>query len=444
MSKKCYDIWGKILQVLILPAIAFLIVNLFLKFIESIVIICITIFLYIAYLLVQKSSSMYSFLFHKTDEIGILDLMQSAVQTAPLIEFHCECYHIRRGRSTRRSVTYEETSCLPYYSSRDVSGLFQLNKSGEAAKGKPYVKLMLIPEINFADELTYMDYDNFRTQMYNINRPMDKEMEFTEIRSIPGLNEFNFVCIGTEPCCINIFLFIFFMIIPLAEFYKCYINLSCLEQTFKIRKLISTRYDLNQAQAQYQYLAPSFNLPIKQYVFESSNYNYINNNFKVKKPTNQEIHQAAKYKDKIPKYKCVNYTNINGNIKVGIVKDDPCYCSANYNIGPPPNCIDMEPQFDDNSSNSYNNNSNSNSNNSSIRNNVYNNVYNRNKNKNMNMNMNFSANDNLIVIHKRANINSKKNTKHIQRKIKKRKKSQGKENKENKENKGNKENEKKK
>lgn len=116
---------------------------------------------------------------------------------------------IRNGALTR-IVTWKEDCYLPYYSSRDVSGLFQLNKSEGQSKGKSYIKLILVPEINFADEVSYMDYEFFRTDFYNRNRPNDKYMDYCEERKIPGLNEHNFIHISNEePCGIRFCVFVF-------------------------------------------------------------------------------------------------------------------------------------------------------------------------------------------------------------------------------------------
>lgn len=422
-SKKCADVLGKILQILLIIVIALLIASRFISLgLKQETWIYLTIIVYILFLIAQFTSSTCSFLCNKTTENGIKIIMSSLVQTHPVIEFYCECYHYgishvrynppkkggrgKRGRrggkrhgvrtKRRRITTYTETAIFPYYSARDVSGLFQLNKSREATMSKVYIKLELTPEINFADELSYMDYEYFRTDFYNRNRRRDKFMDYSETRKVPGLNNFNFVCIrDTEPCGVNICMFILFTILPFTELYKCYINSYCLEQKFKIRKLISTRYDLNQDQ--YQTFVPSFDLPTQQYAFEPSNYNYINSDYKVKNPTNEEISQAAMYKDKIPKYECVSYTSINDQIKVGVIQDDPAYNSVNINQAPPPSCQDIGPQPDNNNNNmdmNMNMNMNLNMNMNGMNNINSNNNINYNNNLNSNNNMNYNANYN--------------------------------------------------
>ena len=446
-GKKCIDVIAKILQVLVIVAIIFMVASFVVKGIQNTAGIGIFAVIYILYLISEFCSSTASFLCNKTTEQGIRNIMTNLVQTPPTIEFYCECYHYethtvvysppkkgggRKGggarkaprpagghrtggahraggghhrvsRQTRRITTYRETAYFPYYSSRDVSGLFEINNSREDAMGKVYVKLELNPEINFADELSYMDYENFRSHFYNRNRPRDQYMTYRETRYVKGLNNFNLVCIRDEqPCGINICMFILFTIIPLAEFYKCYIDSYCLDQSFRIRKLISTRYDLN-LQQQYEYFTPSINVPNQTYAFEPNNYNYINNDFQVQKPTNDEISQAAIYKDKIPNYQCVSYTSINDQIKVAVVQDDPAYCSVNINEAPPPNCQDVGPQpgnnmVNQNANMNFNNNVNVNINNgldsnNNLNNNMYGNNYNNvNSNNNFNNMNNFNNN----------------------------------------------------
>ena len=436
-SNKSSETCGKVFQVLVLIAIIVYVLTFFIDFkIKSLYILIVLIIIYILYLISQFRSPTFSFLCNKTNTNGIKNTLSGLIKGNPTIEFYCECYHYvtttvryappkkgggrkggrgkqtarrggRRGHhgvrhTTRKVVSWRETSYFPYYSARDVSGLFELDNSREKAMGKVYIKLELTPEINFADELSYMDYENFRNNFYNRNRSRDQYMTYRETRSIPGLIPYNFVCIrDEEPCGINPFLFVLFTIIPLVELYKCYINSYCLEQSFKIRKLISTRYDLNQVnQEKYQYLIPSINVPNQQCAFESDNYTYINNDYKIKQPTQNEISEAQKYKDKIPQYQCVSYTSINNEIKVGVVQDDPAYCSANISEAPPPNCQNLPPAQPNINNNNFNLNINSNKmninnmvNNGIDSNNNFNNDYNVNNNPNNYNNMN---NNNMI------------------------------------------------
>ena len=420
MLKKYLDCLGKILNILVIAAIVLYIITLVANFvIESSKMLMILIVVYIIFLFCEFCSPTFTFLRNKTNESGIKNKYGILVQTQPVIQFYCECYHYvtttvrynpprksggrrsggrksggrrsgggrrtgtRTRTSTRKVVTHRETVIFPYYSCRDVSGLFQLKNSREEAMGKTYIKLELLEEINFADSVSYMDYENFRTDFYNRNRRRDTFMDYSETRKIPGLEAYNFVLIrNEEPCGVNMCMFTIFTIIPLTELYKCYINSYCIEQKFSIRKLISTRYDLNKNQ-QYDVMTPSINVPNQQYIFEQSKYSYLNNQYSVNVPSKEELARAAQYQNKIPNYQCVSYTSLNnGQIKVGVVQDDPSYCSKNVDEAAPPNCQNIGPNPQANNMN-----------------------MNKNMNMNMNMNMNKGSPDPRIGLNP-AEINS--------------------------------------
>ena len=99
--------------------------------------------------------------------------MGKLFQTPPEINFHCECYHmvtrihtsvdkdghVNTYTTTEKVVTYREIYKLPYYSARDVSGLFYLNCERANIEKKYYIKLELKEEINFADAISLYDYE---------------------------------------------------------------------------------------------------------------------------------------------------------------------------------------------------------------------------------------------------------------------------------------------
>jgi hypothetical protein len=114
-----------------------------------------------------------------------------------------------------------------------------------------------------------------------------------------------------------------------GEFYKLYYNSLCIRQIYRIRKLVSTRYDLNQPI--YQAFMPQLDLITHQYNFEFADYNYINNDFHLVAPTNQELEKAKKYQSRVPDYKI---SSGGGKIHAGVVLDDPSYSS--YNLNKPP------------------------------------------------------------------------------------------------------------
>jgi hypothetical protein len=319
--------------------------------------------IYIVYLVLEFCSTSCSYLIHKVSSVGIYDKMYRLVSTHPEIIFHCETFHYEyrqdynnrgnnRGSTKTKVVTYREDYSMPYYSSRDVSGLFVLNCDKNLVQNKAYIQLELLAEINFADNITYMDYEAVRSDFYMKNRPRDYYMTYYEKRIIPGLTQYNLIKIAdNEPFYVNILFFILSAIFICAEFYKCYVDKLCVPQRFSVRKIISTRYDLNapQIQERYRYFTPSIDLHNNQYAYQSQDFNYLNNEYELDLPTKEDIEKAQQYSDKIPDYQIDDqtYTSINGEIKVGVVKNDPSYCSANYSEAIPPGCLEKDKQYID-------------------------------------------------------------------------------------------------
>ena len=79
-------------------------------------------------------------------------------QTPPKISLYCECYFPYRGNRNKlyKDNQHIEEYLIPYYSARDVSGLFYINEKNHGRKS--YIKLELEAEIYFADEISYYDY----------------------------------------------------------------------------------------------------------------------------------------------------------------------------------------------------------------------------------------------------------------------------------------------
>ena len=315
---------------------------------------------YIVYIVLEFCSSSCSYLIHKTSSEGIYEKMKRLVSTHPEIIFHCETYHFeyrggnygpREGRNKpvkQRVTTYREDYPMPYYSARDISGVFILNCDKEVVNNKAYIQLELLQQINFADDISYMDYEGVRNDFYMRNRPRDYYMNYYEKRIIPGLSQYNLVRIGnSEPIFVNIGFFILATIFVCAEFYKCYVDKLCVPQRFTLRKIISTRFDLNQPsyQQQYQYFMPALDLHKEQFTYKPEDYNYLNQDYDLDLPTQEDLERAKQYSDKVPDYQIEKYTYVNGDIKVGVVKDDPSYCSANYSTALPPGCQEKNEEY---------------------------------------------------------------------------------------------------
>ena len=268
---------------------------------------------YIIYIFLEFCSKTGKYLCNINSGGGIYQKMGTYFQTPPLINLHCECYHYesriknttdsegkRRIEKSRTKVTtHKETYKLSYYSVRDISGLFCLNCDKAYAHKKQYIKLKLKEEINFADAISYYDYKRVRADFFKRNRFRDVHFAFSESRKIPGMKNQILVKLHSKGnCMINFFWFFIFTIFTFAEFYRLYVESCFIYQKFKIKKLVSTRYDLNQPV--YQELVPKIDLISQQYQYEQEYYNYKNEDYDLKKPTKEELEEAKQYRNKVP------------------------------------------------------------------------------------------------------------------------------------------------
>lgn len=95
--KGCVDILGKIFQILVIAAIVAYVISLVADIgVRPMIMLIILIIIYIIYLIVEFCSSTCSFLCHKTDTNGIQNQYGMLVQSPPIIEFYCECFHYEK------------------------------------------------------------------------------------------------------------------------------------------------------------------------------------------------------------------------------------------------------------------------------------------------------------------------------------------------------------
>lgn len=312
---------------------------------------CLVIFviIYLVYLLTEFCSETASYLCHKNTEGGIYQKMGKLYKTYPVIEFYCECYHYenrkvhttytdkngKKRHQTRtervRKTTYTERYYMPYYSERDVSGLFYLDCDRALVQKKIYIQLDIYDEINFADPISYMDYEFEKDRFWRRNRFRDIYFDFKESRYIPGLTRNNLIkLVNSEPWYVNFFCFFIITLLTFAEIYTIIFNSLCVKQRYTIRKLVSTRYDLNQPI--YSQFTPRIDLINMQLNYGGDYYNYINNDYDLKLPTEEELKMAEQYKNKVPDYKL---SSGGGQIHAGVIIDNPGYSSYDLNVPPP-------------------------------------------------------------------------------------------------------------
>ena len=212
-------------------------------------------FSYFIYIIIELCSSTCRFLFVKKE--NLYTRLKKMYSSLPKILFKCECYHYEtthytvtdsKGRTHKRThtekvVTHRETYSFPYYSFQDVSGLFILNQ--EKMKNAVFIKLELDKEINFADNISYYDYLMQKQSFYTTNKNRDSFMDMWEIREIPDFKKYNFIKIRDKNICtIGLFIYLLSVFLTFAQFYKYYVNCYSVYKNYKIRKIISTRNDL--------------------------------------------------------------------------------------------------------------------------------------------------------------------------------------------------------
>ena len=106
------------------------------------------------------------------DNVTLSSKLSEFFTASPTITSKVKSYHYQNNK---KIITSEDISQYPYYSSRDISGLFKINPLG-----KSYVMLEL-KKIYFADPLSYSDYINGKNALWLKNNGKDQQMGYYEI-----------------------------------------------------------------------------------------------------------------------------------------------------------------------------------------------------------------------------------------------------------------------
>ena len=297
------------------------------------------IIVYVISFIFQLCHPSFSYLLNRHHEISIYEKMKSIFSSVPTIKFNCVCFHmeniiekktddkgkVTETKRTEKKITYTGSKQFQYYCVRDMSGLFKLDIPNAYMNRKAFIKLHLDKEINFADPVSFYDYKLQKENFWNENKMRDNQIEITESRDIPNFSSYNLVKIGNyDPEYIGVLWYLLFTFIPVTQFYRNYFDSLCIEQNFKIRKLLSTRYNLNDRDNSMKYNAfnPSLSVNDQRYFYDNQNTGYVFNNVQVDYPTLDEINKASQYDSNIPKYNI--YSN---GFQAGVVQEQ------NFNNG---------------------------------------------------------------------------------------------------------------
>ena len=303
------------------------------------------VFYYIVYIILQYYSPTFKYLLNK-DKLSFHEKMGNIFNMKPEVILINKKYHYieetytytdddgntHTGTRTVRDWGYKTVESMKYKSFRDVSGLLVLNCGKSKKIRKAYVELEIKLEINFADTISYSDYEKAKNDFYSRQKHSDSYNQLDEEITVKGLKHHYLLKImDKDPCTINIYWYIFFTLITLGQIYKIYFSTFCIHKKFTIRKLISTRYDLGDPEygQNYEPMNPQISINNLKFGYEPNKYIYTDRLYNPDIPSQYELKNAKKYENKIPNYQI--YKGING----GIVKDNPDFKNLNDNNGTP-------------------------------------------------------------------------------------------------------------
>lgn len=267
---------------------------------------------YIFYIIVCFSSPSFNYALNNHHADTIHNKMKKYFYTSPSIIFKAECYHWETHEfkektddgkkkirtSQKKVVTSTTKENFHYYSWRDISGIFLLD-SEKILKDeeKVFIKLELELNLEFADDISKLDYEKQKRIFKRRNIFKDDHMEFSENIELKEFEKYNMVKISTgkDVPYLNMGMYLLFtFILPIIEFYKIYMNSFCVQQNFTIKKLISTRNDLNNDRiyANYDELLPKINISGNETAF---NLLHQNNQKVYNFPTEEELKEARTY-----------------------------------------------------------------------------------------------------------------------------------------------------
>ena len=282
---------------------------------------------YAAYFITNLCSPSFRYLCHKKGDIKMYQKMEELFCGHPIIKFNCVCYHYeattvfytdsngfsKSKTENRRVNTRYDSFIVPYHSARDISGPFVLDTDKGVLKNKDFVKLKLILIIDWTDAISLSDYEQYKADFINRNRNYDDYMDFSEERTLPGFNTFSLIKINEKTSCnVHIFWYILLTLLTFVQYYKWYVDSKCIHQSFKIIKLVSTRYNLLE-QNEYTEKQPKLDLITKTYDFEYSQTGFCEEK-EVDLPSLNEIKDADnKYGKKLKNYNSISENGLDSN-----------------------------------------------------------------------------------------------------------------------------------
>ena len=290
---------------------------------------------YILYLICELSlGKTIKYLESFKDNYIINEVLEECFKEKPKINIQINCYHIEESYETvtdyngeSRQIpilieksSFEKTKEFEYYTSKDISGLFTIDNELKNNPNAIFLKLNIDYDVYIGDTLTYNDILNEKQNEFlkysekddyikvNVKRCLEKTKKSCKLIKIKN----------TETNYINKYYFYLFTFLSFAQFYKRYVNNLCIEKNFVIRKVISSRNNLIKDD-KFINLSPKLKLNDKFIEFPEEQTTFINEDFKLIEPFEEDKEKSQKYIEFLP------YFNINYEYGkyYGIIEDPP-------------------------------------------------------------------------------------------------------------------------
>jgi hypothetical protein len=251
------------------------------------------------------TSPVWKYLKNKTTDKAIYETMQSHFSKAPVITLTTKSYHIdRMDKDRRRWFTHEENVDFKYYSWKDVSGTFHLDL--EQPNKKPmYLLLRVKNEINFADTITVDDYTRMKKDLYARNASRDENIEETEQRTYEGYKEYTLVKLGEDDSCyFNKCVLVIMLMCSLGVLFCWAFEKRIIKQSFVVKKLVSTRYNLLEEEnsMKYSQVKPMVSVDSNVYECDEQVTGCVIDANKMAPPSAEELEKAKMYEKEVPHY----------------------------------------------------------------------------------------------------------------------------------------------
>ena len=205
-----------------------------------------------------------------------------------------------------------------FYSSRDITGILKIDQ--DHVQYKSYYHILNIKCENiFNDTISYMDFEKQKFQGRNYSKLFN--------------NKYPKICIqfGAK-CPYNCWVNIFLCLLSFGHIYKLILDRPWIEQNITIKKVVSTIYNLTEPKFDEMYNILNPKLLINNKLMSIDNFKYLNSNYRVRIPSDEELKSAEKYRAEIEEF----HKNIKNDkiINEEILKAQLTGNSFNNNIQP--------------------------------------------------------------------------------------------------------------